>query len=186
MPRRTNATPLSEERLLDTALKLIDEAGLDGLSMRKLGSALSVDPMAVYYYFPNKQALLRRVVEAVFGSLRPIAASGSWQARVRDWAYAYREIALAHPHLVLQIVTNADAVAVAVPLANESLYAALRQSGLREESVPGAGDLIVDYVHGYVLGAAALAAPNGRAESQSFEFALKVIVTGLEETAVEA
>jgi AcrR family transcriptional regulator len=182
VPRRSDSKPLNEERVLDAALQLVDEAGMDGLSMRKLGARLGVDPMAVYYYVPNKQVLLRRLVERIFGKLRPVAASGSWQTRVLDWAYAYRGLALAHPNLVLQIVTNPDAVAVAVPLANESLYAALGQSGIDEESVSGAGDALVDYINGHVLAQVEInrgEAP-GDGGAQSFRFSLDLILAGIE------
>ena len=46
--------PLSRERVLDAAIKLADQGGLESLSMRKLGQELGVEAMAVYYYFANK------------------------------------------------------------------------------------------------------------------------------------
>lgn len=177
MPRRRDAEPLTEERLLEAALQLVDEAGMSGLTMRRLGARLGVDAMAVYYYFPNKQALLRRLVGFVFGQMRAVAAAGSWQHRVLDWANAYRELALAHPNLVLQIVTNQDAVDVAAPLANEALYAALADAGIEAATVEGVGDTLVDYVNGYVL-AKADASAETAAEGNGFEFSVSLILKG--------
>ncbi len=37
--------------------------------MRRLGAELGVDPMAVYYHVPNKQALLDAIVEAVMAGI---------------------------------------------------------------------------------------------------------------------
>ena len=45
--------PLSRERIVDTALALVDAKGLAALSMRRLGAELGMDPMSVYYYVPN-------------------------------------------------------------------------------------------------------------------------------------
>lgn len=59
--------PLSRERIIDTALALVDANGLEALSMRRLGAELGMDPMAAYYYVPSKAALLDAVVEAVMG-----------------------------------------------------------------------------------------------------------------------
>jgi AcrR family transcriptional regulator len=55
--RRYPDEPLSHERIVSTALALVDEKGLPALSMRRLATALGVDPMAIYYYLPNKAAL---------------------------------------------------------------------------------------------------------------------------------
>ena len=57
------------ERVVETALALVDRDGLDRLSMRRLGAELGVDPMAVYHYIPNKAALLDGLTEAVMNEL---------------------------------------------------------------------------------------------------------------------
>ncbi|MDF2735321.1 MAG: TetR family transcriptional regulator, partial [Chloroflexota bacterium] len=46
--------PLTRDRVLDAAMNLADQSGLEGLSMRKLGQALGVEAMALYYHFANK------------------------------------------------------------------------------------------------------------------------------------
>src|SRR5208337_4377183 len=66
-PREGSGLPLERERIVQTALELVDRDGLDALSMRRLGAELGVDPMAIYYHIPNKQALLEAIVEAVMG-----------------------------------------------------------------------------------------------------------------------
>jgi TetR/AcrR family transcriptional regulator, tetracycline repressor protein len=210
MGRRKGRAPLNRERILAAALKLIDDAGLDALSMRKLGGVLGVDPMAVYHHIPNKEALLHAVVKQVFSVMAVPAPEDAWQERVRQWAHAYRDIALAHPNLVLRIVSDPMAVAVAAVEANESLYAALESAGLDPGTVVRAADLIVDFVNGFVLAHASGAAQDPAAAAafhaelearpadrvavqrrllshpdvaggrDSFEFALDLIFTGLE------
>jgi len=76
-PRRTKSSqesgaerprpeqPLSHERIVHEALALVDNEGLEALSMRRLAATLGVDPMAIYYYLPNKAALKDAIVEAV-------------------------------------------------------------------------------------------------------------------------
>ena len=53
---------LSRDRILDTALSIIDDAGVDGLTMRRVGTEIGVDPMMVYRHFPNKAAVLDGVM----------------------------------------------------------------------------------------------------------------------------
>jgi TetR/AcrR family transcriptional regulator, tetracycline repressor protein len=155
MARPTGQPPLTVERIVDAALALIDESGLDAFTMRRLGARLGVDPMAVYHHLPNKNAVIEAVVRHVFDNLPAPSARGTWQQRVRRWANNYRAVAAAHPNLVLQIVADPAAVAIAAVRVNEALYATLETSGLPAAHVAAAGDVIVDYVNGYVLAEAA-------------------------------
>ncbi|GAA3600248.1 TetR family transcriptional regulator BioQ [Kineosporia mesophila] len=51
--------------MADMALYLLDERGLPDLTMRHLATALGVQPSALYWHFPNKQALLAAVSERI-------------------------------------------------------------------------------------------------------------------------
>ncbi|MFG2449500.1 TetR/AcrR family transcriptional regulator [Streptomyces sp. NPDC048512] len=55
---------LSRDRVLASALDVVDRDGLSGLSMRKLGAELGVEAMALYRYASGKDALLDGLVEA--------------------------------------------------------------------------------------------------------------------------
>ena len=59
----TRRGSLTREVIVEAAIDVIDEAGLEGLTMRRLGAALAVDAMAVYGYFTGKAELLDAVVE---------------------------------------------------------------------------------------------------------------------------
>lgn len=157
MARPKGRRRLSPELIVARALELVDRDGLDALSMRKLADALGVDPMSIYHHVPNKDALLRSVVEAVFEEMPQSSAVGDWTERVRSWAEAYRAVAAAHPNLVLRIVSDPAAVALAATKVNESLFSALAAAGLQPREVVGCADVIVDFVNGYCL---ALAVPR--------------------------
>src|SRR2546421_544116 len=60
----TRRKPLSRERILDTALALVDEEGIEALSMRKLGQALGYEAMSLYNHVANKDDLLDAVLDA--------------------------------------------------------------------------------------------------------------------------
>jgi TetR/AcrR family tetracycline transcriptional repressor len=172
MPRRAGREPLTRERIVSAALRLIDDIGLDRLSMRRLGAELGVDPMAVYHHVPNKDALLEAVVHHVFSAMPPPPSDGPWPDRVRRWAETYRSVAEAHPNLVLRIVSDPAAVAVAAVLANEALYAALDAAGLSPGEVVRAADLIVDYVNGFTLGQVAMTQASAVDAHEAFHAAL--------------
>ena len=86
--------------LTEAALRIVDSAGLDALSMRRLGVELGVDPMAAYRHIPNKGILLDEVVEAVMSQIDTEAADASlpWQDQLRRLAISYLATLMAHPH----------------------------------------------------------------------------------------
>src|SRR5262245_40544846 len=200
---------LSRERILEASLRLVDTAGLDGLSMRRLAAELGVDPMAVYHYFRGKRAILLALVESVFAGMPAPDPGAPWQRQLRQWARDYLALARAHPGLLLWIVSDPEAVGIAAAYANEPLARALEtaEPPLRPDAVIGAIELVVDWVNGRVLPEAeALAASDdpvvaflaGQPEDRfpalrrllapspdrrprdGFEFGLDVIVAGLE------
>ena len=55
--------------MLQAALQVVDAEGLDALTMRRLGRQLDRDPMALYRYAANREALLDGVAELVLAQL---------------------------------------------------------------------------------------------------------------------
>lgn len=165
---RAGARKLTREKVLEVALRLVDEHGLEALSMRRLAAELGVDPMAIYHHLPGKDAVVSGMVALVCSGMRmPTSGDGTWQERVRAWARAYRSLTLAHPNLVLKIVSDAAAVSEVALLVGEPLYEALEGSGLPPDAVVRASDTLADYVHGFVLAEAAQK-PGGRYDRREF------------------
>ncbi len=104
---RTDSTgvTLTSERIIRIALEMVQEGGTDNLSMRKLALRLSVDPMAIYHYLPNKQALLMEVYESVMRQIPvPVVDKADWQDLLRDLAHSFYSVArrypLVFPHII--------------------------------------------------------------------------------------
>jgi TetR/AcrR family tetracycline transcriptional repressor len=149
---RAGQEVLSRRRILKAALRLVDEEGMDALTMRRLGTELGVNPMSIYHHLSGKDAVISGLVELVFSGMRVRYPDGSpWQDQVRAWAEAYRDLVRSHPNLVLEIVSNAAAVTEAVLLVNEPLYAALDEAGLPPAEVVVVADSVVDFVHGFAI-----------------------------------
>jgi TetR/AcrR family tetracycline transcriptional repressor len=149
---RAGQEALSRGRILDAALRLVDEEGMGALSMRRLGAELGVNPMSIYHHLPGKGAVISGLVELVFSGMRVRYSDGSpWQDQVRAWAETYRDLVRSHPNLVLEIVSSAAAVTEAVLLVNEPLYAALDEASLPPAEVVVVADSVVDFVHGFAI-----------------------------------
>lgn len=94
--------PLDRGRILDAAVAFIDEFGLPGLTMRRLGEQLGVEAMALYRYVQGKEELLDGVVEVLVDGMRADdevidAPRDGWQDFVQRLAHGVRRVALAHP-----------------------------------------------------------------------------------------
>jgi AcrR family transcriptional regulator len=89
--------PLTPERILDAAIDLADEQGIEALSMRRLAAALGVEAMSIYHHIPNKGALVDAMADRVFGQVDLPGDEANWQEAVRRCAVsAHREL-MAHP-----------------------------------------------------------------------------------------
>jgi len=125
------ATPLERGPIVAAALKIVDRYGLKALSMRRLGAELGVDPMAVYYHLPNKQALLDAIVEAVMSSIDLTADDPAKppEERILAAARAYRDVLLAHVN-ALPILLAHGPVTPGAMRPVELLIGILRDAGL--------------------------------------------------------
>lgn len=86
--------PLDRERVADTALRLLDEVGLDGLTLRAIARELDVKAPALYWHFKDKQALLDEMATEMFRRMTARTALGpddTWQERLRKSNRGLRE-----------------------------------------------------------------------------------------------
>ncbi len=91
---------LSRETICTATIDLIDKDGLAEFSIRKLGRILGCEAMAIYWYYPSKDALLDAVVDKLMESVTHVVATSTtedWIAVLREVAHAYRRLAHAHP-----------------------------------------------------------------------------------------
>jgi TetR/AcrR family transcriptional regulator, tetracycline repressor protein len=83
MSRQGNAL-INRESIVTEAIALLNEEGLDGISLRKLASRLGVKAPSLYWHFPDKSALLAAVCEQIFNRcLDAVPPSRSWQPWMR-------------------------------------------------------------------------------------------------------
>ena len=91
--------PLSRERIVATAMALVEEHGLAALTFRRLGEALGCEAMSVYHYFPSKRHLLDALVEELLAGIGEAPADLEPVDRLRFLGWEYRSMAHRHPKL---------------------------------------------------------------------------------------
>jgi AcrR family transcriptional regulator len=77
-------SPLTRDRVLQTAVELADRNGIDSISMRKLADALGVVPMALYRHVANKDELLGGMIDVVVGEIDPPRTDTDWKTVMRE------------------------------------------------------------------------------------------------------
>jgi AcrR family transcriptional regulator len=150
------AGALTRDQVLRTALDIIDREGVDSLSMRRLGKVLGRDPMTLYRFADTKTQLLDGVVELVIDELTVDSTDDDWQAQLRLVARRFRDIAVAHPHVVPLLVTRPLATPLALrphgtlrPL--EATLALLVRSGFTDVDALHVYRLFFGFLYGHVL-----------------------------------
>ncbi|MET7879244.1 TetR/AcrR family transcriptional regulator [Micromonospora profundi] len=93
---RATPVPLSRAKIADTAIRLADAHGLDGLSVRKIAKELGVGPMRLYDYLANRSELLDLMVDAVYAQIAETGQHSGWRATVLAIFRRTRVAALDH------------------------------------------------------------------------------------------
>ena len=88
---------LSPDDVVQAAMEIADEEGLGALSMHVLAAKLGFTTMALYRYFPSKDALIDAIIDAGLGAPPKPKRRGTWRQDVRHWAYAKRAMMIARP-----------------------------------------------------------------------------------------
>jgi AcrR family transcriptional regulator len=113
--------PLTRERILTSALALIDQDGLAAFSIRGLGASLGCEPMSVYHYFPSKAHLLDALVDDALASVLTDPPGADPIDRVRAMAHSYLALARRHPRLYPLIAVHRLNTPTGVGLIEEAL-----------------------------------------------------------------
>ncbi|TLS44259.1 TetR family transcriptional regulator [Streptomyces montanus] len=89
---------LSEDLIVETALRLIGEHGPEALSVRRLGAALGCDPTALYRYFHGTNDMVLAIADRIIGdAMAGFVPGDDWVASLREMAVRVRAGYLAHP-----------------------------------------------------------------------------------------
>lgn len=171
---------LDRETVVRTALRLIDEGGLESLTLRKLASELGVQAPALYWHVKNKRELLDLVAVVLTNEQRELFATTPvegqpWTDWVAQRTLAARQSMLEHRDSALIAAGNRP-TPESLPAAEE-LLASLVAIGL-----PPAEALMFVLSNGYYLVGAVLERQVGAArESQDSDAALDAALRDTEQ-----
>jgi AcrR family transcriptional regulator len=142
-------TTLNRDRVLQAAVALADEHGLDGFSMRRLAHELGVVPMALYKHVANKDELLDGMVDVVFDEIEDPSSEVDWRTALRRRALSAREALRRHSWAIgLMEVRHPGPANLRH---HNAVMGCLRAAGLSFEMAIHAYSVQDAYIYGFAL-----------------------------------
>jgi len=123
---------------------VIDEEGLDALTMRRLARRLGVEPVTVYRQLPNKEAILAAVSERLWREVRPLphegvaATAADWRDGIKAMWLGLYAVMRAHPNAV-PLIAKGGTYSASAAGGTAGMVSVLRDAGLTPDE---AGELV--------------------------------------------
>jgi AcrR family transcriptional regulator len=139
------------QEILDAALELADDKGLEAVSMRALAERTGVTPMALYPHVGSKAALLDGMLGRVIGQLIAgdgPALGGDWRERLRLLLHGARQLAHRHPWVAALAFSRPSATADSAA-GVDLFYTTLLDAGVPPAEVPRMERLLTTLALGY-------------------------------------
>lgn len=171
--------------VVDRAVAVLDEYGLESLTMRRLAAELGVQPSALYHHMPNKQTLLTAVADEIVRRGRRPRRAQEWDRRVIELCGELRDAMLAYRDGA-EVVVTAHTFGLGAGEPVSQLQQALREAGLSDDLVDVASRALLHLVFGHTMeeqtalqatSAGAIESPPGG--PADFERGLELVLDGL-------
>jgi TetR/AcrR family tetracycline transcriptional repressor len=147
--KNSSREPLDIEKIVQAALDLLNEVGLQQLTTRRLAEALGIRSASLYWHVRDKAELLQLLAEDICGKLRLPDPSLPWQEQVLSFAWEYRAT-------LLSIRDSAEVLLETPPLMPkrlllmESMFKVLVNAGFPPKEIVMASMQMNDYVLSFV------------------------------------
>jgi AcrR family transcriptional regulator len=141
--------PLSRERVLQAAIALADEGGIESLTMRKLAQKLGVEAMSLYHYVAKKDDILDGIVDLVVSEIAVPPTEAEWKAALREIAISAHEVLVRHPWACNLMWTTS--ISPARLRYMEAILGTLRESGFSPNLTHHAYHALDSHITGFTL-----------------------------------
>lgn len=149
-PKARKRRVLTREKVLDAAVNLANDVGINGLSMRKLAQAVGVEAMSLYNHVKNKDDLLDAMVEQVFAQITVPRVGGDWRDEMRVRALSAHAVLKRNPWAAMQIMSRVNVGPAALAYVDATI-GCLRQAGFSYPLADHAWNALDSYIYGFTL-----------------------------------
>ncbi len=146
---------LSRDLVLESAMTLADEIGIEAMTIRKLATAMGTKPMTIYRHVPSKEAIIDGMVDGVFSEIERPTTDGDWLAALRRRCVSAREVLNRHPWAT-PLMESRTSPGPETLGHHDAVVGCLRRGGLSWPMVAHANAMLDAYVYGFALVEASL------------------------------
>ncbi|WP_152349261.1 TetR/AcrR family transcriptional regulator [Brevibacterium sp. CFH 10365] len=164
---------LDRTQIVESAIAFVDAFGLSDLTMRRLGTALEVEAMALYRHISGRadllEAMVEELIDGLFDDELMTEAAHSWEEYLQRVANATRKLALGHPRIFPLIATQPPAAPwLRPPLRSvrwvEEFLSSLQRFGFSDGEAVAAYKAFTSFLVGALLLQAASLSPDALGE----------------------
>ncbi len=142
---------LDPDHIVQAALQLLDEVGLDGLTMRRLAARLNIKAASLYWHVSDKEELIVLLANEICGALGAPDLTLPWREQLEQFADEYRRVLLSHRDAArVLLLSGRPSGANRLDLV-EILLRLLLKAGFSPRDAAFAGFLMNDYVTTFVM-----------------------------------
>lgn len=145
---------ISPERIIAKAIDILDEKGIEQLSMRLIAKELAITPMAIYHYFEDKDMLINAIANTLYQDIT-VANIKSPHQKIEHLLLQYREKVIRYPQITLAIFSAPVLFPEQATRITEGLIQLLQELGLADHQSTQWAHIFIDYTHGEALATAA-------------------------------
>ncbi|MBP6346021.1 MAG: TetR/AcrR family transcriptional regulator C-terminal domain-containing protein [Neisseriaceae bacterium] len=150
----------AQERIIATALNLLDTAGLEGLSMRKLAQALHIQVPSLYWHFKNKEALLEAVADTLLAPVaRQMPNNATWVEQLVHIGSEIRQALLSRRDGARFLATTYP-ISENVARVTTQMIHILKEAGADEQTATWSVMSLLYYIIGFTIEEQALSSKN--------------------------
>lgn len=170
--KKVKQRTLSQDKICQAAMAVINADGLEALSMRRLAAELRVEAASLYNHVQNKAQLLDLIQEDLIKQLPPLREQTTWQKYLIEFAKNMRQGLLQAPNVVPLFATRPSVTASALEQ-TEKTFAILREAGFKYSDVIFAYQSLCVFILGH-LQAEVGHVPGGTKEESETSFSSAV------------
>lgn len=140
----------TKENVVNTAIAILDDQGLPGLTMRRLASTLGVQQSALYWHFDSKQMLLAAMAEEILRRGPEPVGDGGWHLVVTARAEALRNALLAYRDGA-ELVSTVYAFGLGADQPHRRFADLIASAGAAEADADVAATVLLQFVLGFTF-----------------------------------
>ncbi|MHB9291546.1 putative TetR/AcrR family transcriptional regulator, tetracycline repressor protein [Hollandina sp. SP2] len=140
---------ISPERIVEQAMDLLNQHGIEKLTMRALAEALAIKAASLYWHIKNKQDLYNQIAEKICAEIRPTCGLKDPKAYLMEVSVLYRQKLLAVRDSVALFMHSPPITPQRFELIKNLLICFLHL-GIKEENCLLAGNIYNNYILSFV------------------------------------